>query len=75
MKYFVHYVEDSKPKLKVFKTKRSLSLFLNTAEKQTDLKNGFWVDFVFRGKILSADSYYCDVLDGYESQRTKSTIL
>lgn len=58
MKYFVHYVEDSSPKIKSFKTKRSMDSFLKKFSKLINHDNGYWVDFAFSGKILSCDDYY-----------------
>lgn len=63
MKYFVHYVEDSTPKIKSFKTKRSMQAFLDKFLKKTDPAQGYWVDFIFKGKILSYNDYYQDLLE------------
>lgn len=63
-KYFVHYVEDSTPKMKAFKTKRAMQTFLRAFSEKIDQENGYWIDFAFRGKMLSYDLYYQESLEG-----------
>lgn len=62
MKYFVHYVENSTPKLRAFKTERALQEFIKKFSKKVDPVNGYTIDFAFSGEILSCDEYYRDAL-------------
>jgi hypothetical protein len=55
MKYFVRTVEDCTPKMYKFKTKKEMNKFLKKFNKKND---DFWVDLIFKGKLISKDEYY-----------------
>lgn len=62
-KYYVHYVNDSSPTLKKFKTLKAAKAFVAKFRKKNPNPNeGFWVDYLVAGQILEADEYYQEQL-------------
>ena len=62
-KFYVHYVNNSAPTLKKFKTLESAKAFAKKfSKKYPNTKDGYWVDFIVSGDILDADEYYQDQL-------------
>ena len=53
--YYVHYVLDATPEIKSFKSKKEAELFIKTLHDKGD---DTWFDFMFKGKIISFNSYY-----------------
>jgi len=55
-KTYVHYVDDSTPKLKLFKSLKSAKTFVTKFLKaHPDPMEGYWVDFLVIGKIIPVD--------------------
>ena len=56
MKYYVHYIENSSPKIKVFKAKKTADKFVDNLK--IDYTNGYWLKYYFSGTVLKADDVY-----------------
>lgn len=60
--YYILYVEDSSPKMKVVTKEKSVQKFLNDFIKKhkslDDGSAGNWVERVFHGKELSVEGTY-----------------
>jgi hypothetical protein len=62
-KFYVHYVTNSTPTLKEFKTLKSAQDFVKKFNKKfTKPQDGWWVDYIVVGKLLQVDEYYQDQL-------------
>ena len=57
-KFYVHYVHDSSPLLKEFKTLKAAKAFASKFKKTGKPDDGYWVDFIVAGRIVEADEYY-----------------
>jgi hypothetical protein len=64
-KHYVHYVTNSTPILKSFKTIALAKNFVTKFKKEhkNEEMQGYWVDFIISGEIVDADEYYEDCLD------------
>ena len=63
-KYYVHYVDNSSPTLKKFKTLKAAKDFKTKFQKKhPNPDDGWWVDFIVAGQVLEADEYYGEQLD------------
>jgi len=60
-KFYVHYVDNSTPLFKEFKTLKAAKAFA-TKFKKNNPEDGYWVDFIVAGEILEADDYYTEQL-------------
>lgn len=56
MNYFIHYVLDSTPSIKLFKTKKAAKEWMGKFKE--DRQNGNWIDFLVKGTIVESDEYY-----------------
>lgn len=60
-KYYVHYVDNSTPKLKKFKTQKAAIAFVSQFRSKYPVQmidQGYWIDFILKGEILESDDYY-----------------
>lgn len=55
-KYYIYYVINCTPKLRAFKSKRALDNFIS--KFATNAEDGNWIDFTFKGQLLTKDEYY-----------------
>lgn len=70
--YFMHYVENSTPKLAMFSSKeKAYALAAKIEKKPSD--DGYWVDFIIKGELLAADNYYLSLLHKRSKSSSKKT--
>lgn len=61
-KYYVHYVKDSTPLLKEFKTLKAAEKFVTKFQsKGPSAEQGYWVDFIIVGDFIPVDNYYSEI--------------
>lgn len=70
MNYFVHYVLDSTPLIKTFKTKKAAKEWMSKFEE--DKVNGDWIDFLVKGSIIESDEYYEEQIKAAKKSNRKS---
>jgi len=54
--YFIHYVENSSPKIKGFKSESSANRFVEDFSHKPE--DGYWIDFIVKGEFLWLDENY-----------------
>lgn len=59
-KYYLHYVENCIPKLKLFKSALSLNRFINGLK----VNDENFIDFAIQGKIVLCEEHYKKALKG-----------
>ena len=56
---YIHYVDNSTPLLKKFKTLKAAQAFATKFKKANpDPMDGFWVDFIVIGEVIPVDPEY-----------------
>lgn len=58
VRHFVHYVENSSPRLRSFASERALAKFLYDFESTRSEDDGYWIDFCFSGELTLLSEHY-----------------
>lgn len=70
MNYFVHYVLDSTPLIKFFKTKKEAKEWVK--KFKTNESDGDWIDFLVKGSIIETGDYYEKQIKAAKKSNKKS---
>lgn len=58
-KVYIHYVEDSSPKFKIFTSVKTAKLFADKFRRNNpEPDRGSWIEFIIKGELMFSDDYY-----------------